>query len=255
MRIDVTGRVALVTGGSRGIGLGIARAFCEAGGNVMLVSRSAENLTEAAASLEGLAGEADWTVAHVGRPAQADAAVAATIARFGSLDVLVNNAATNPYAGPLLEIDDVRLQKTFEINQASVVTWSRAAWAQWLSSHGGAILNIASIGGLGPEPMIGWYNVTKAAVVHLTKQLAFELAPTVRVNGIAPGLVRTELARGLWEGNEERIERHIPLRRIGEVDDIAPLALLLVSDAGSWITGQTMVIDGGTTTQPSGGVG
>jgi NAD(P)-dependent dehydrogenase (short-subunit alcohol dehydrogenase family) len=103
--------------------------------------------------------------------------------------------------------------------------------------------------------MIGWYNVTKAAVVHLTRQLAYELAPTVRVNGIAPGLVRTELARGLWEHNEERFARHIPLRRIGEVGDIAPLALLLVSDAGSWITGQTIVIDGGTTTQPSGGVG
>jgi NAD(P)-dependent dehydrogenase (short-subunit alcohol dehydrogenase family) len=255
MQIDVGGRTALVTGGSRGIGLGIARAFCEAGGNVMLVSRSAENLTGAAASLAGLPGAVDWTVAHVGRPAQADAAVAATIERFGSLDVLVNNAATNPYMGPLLEIDDARLQKTFEINQASVVTWSRAAWSQWLSAHGGAILNIASIGGLGPEPMIGWYNVTKAAVVHLTRQLAFELAPTVRVNGIAPGLVRTELARGLWEHNEERIARHIPLRRIGEVGDIAPLALLLMSDAGSWITGQTIVIDGGTMTQPSGGVG
>jgi NAD(P)-dependent dehydrogenase (short-subunit alcohol dehydrogenase family) len=255
MHVDVSGRVALVTGGSRGIGLGIARAFCEAGGNVMLVSRSAENLTAAAATLAGLRGEADWTVAHVGRPAQADDAVRATIERFGSLDVLVNNAATNPYMGPLLEIDDARLQKTFEINQASVVTWSRAAWSQWLSSHGGAILNIASIGGLGPEPSIGWYNVTKAAVVHLTRQLAYELAPTVRVNGIAPGLVRTELARGLWEHNEERIARHVPLRRIGEVDDIAPLALLLVSDAGSWITGQTIVIDGGTTNQPSGGVG
>jgi NAD(P)-dependent dehydrogenase (short-subunit alcohol dehydrogenase family) len=255
MHVDVTGRVALVTGGSRGIGLGIARAFCEAGGNVMLVSRSAENLLAAAGSLAGLRGDADWTVAHVGRPAQADAAVAATIERFGSLDVLVNNAATNPYMGPLLEIDDARLQKTYEINQASVVTWSRAAWSQWFSTHGGAILNIASIGGLGPEPMIGWYNVTKAAVVHLTRQLAYELAPTVRVNGIAPGLVRTELARGLWEHHEEQIARHIPLRRIGEVADIAPLALLLVSDAGSWITGQTIVIDGGTTTQPSGGVG
>src|ERR1019366_7589056 len=112
MDVDVAGRVALVTGGSRGIGLGIARAFCEAGGSVMLVSRSAENLAEAAASLDGLRGEVAWTVAHVGRSVQADQAVAATIDRFGSLDVLVNNAATNPYMGPLLEIDDVRLQKT-----------------------------------------------------------------------------------------------------------------------------------------------
>ena len=193
-------------------------------------------------------------MAHVGRPAEAEAAVAATLERFGALDVLVNNAGTNPYFGPLLGIDDVRLQKTFEINQASIVTWSRAAWNQWMSTHGGAILNVASIGGLGAEPGIGWYNATKAAVIHLTRQLAFELAPTVRVNGIAPGLVRTELARGLWEGNEERIAKSLPLGRIGEVDDVAPIALLLVSDAASWITGQTIVVDGGTTTRSSGGV-
>jgi len=254
MLIEVDGRVALVTGGSRGIGLGIARRFCEAGGDVMLVSRSAENLAAAAASLEGLAGDVAWTVGHVGRTEAAEAAVAATIARFGSLDVLVNNAGTNPYMGPLLGIDDVRLQKTFEINQASVVTWSRAAWHQWMADHGGAILNVASIGGLGAEPGIGWYNATKAAVIHLTRQLALELAPTVRVNGLAPGLVRTELARGLWENNEERIARNLPLGRIGEVDDVAPIALLLVSDAASWITGQTVVVDGGTTTRSSGGV-
>ena len=255
MQLRVDGKVALITGASRGIGLAIARAFCEAGGNVMLVSRKAENLERAAASLEGIGGEVAWTAAHVGRSEQADATVAATIERFGRLDVLVNNAATNPYAGPLLEIDDVRLQKTFEINLASVVTWSRAAWRQALAVNGGAILNVASIGGLGPEPQIGWYNATKAAVLHLTRQLAWELAPTVRVNGLAPGLVRTELARGLWEGNEERIARHIPLGRIGEVDDLAPMALLLLSDASAWITGQTIVVDGGTTNQPSGGVG
>jgi NAD(P)-dependent dehydrogenase (short-subunit alcohol dehydrogenase family) len=123
-----------------------------------------------------------------------------------------------------------------------------------MAQHGGAILNVASIGGLGAEPGIGWYNATKAAVIHLTRQLALELAPTVRVNGLAPGLVRTELARGLWEGNEERIARSLPLGRIGEVDDVAPMALLLVSDAASWITGQTVVVDGGTTTRSSGGV-
>ena len=255
MQLRVDGKVALITGASRGIGLAIARAFCEAGGNVMLVSRKAENLERAAASLEGIGGEVAWTAAHVGRSEQADATVAATIERFGRLDVLVNNAATNPYAGPLLEIDDVRLQKTFEINLASVVTWSRAAWRQALAVNGGAILNVASIGGLGPEPQIGWYNATKAGVIHLTKQLAYELAPRVRVNGLAPGLVRTDLARGIWEGNEERVAAHIPLGRIGEVDDLAPLALLLVSDAGAWITGQTYVVDGGTTNQPSGGVG
>jgi NAD(P)-dependent dehydrogenase (short-subunit alcohol dehydrogenase family) len=123
-----------------------------------------------------------------------------------------------------------------------------------MSEHGGVVLNIASVGGLGPEPGIGWYNVTKAAVIHLTKQFAWELAPTVRVNAIAPGLVRTELARGLWEENESRVVHHIPLRRLGEVDDIAEMALVLISDASSWTTGQVIVIDGGSTNQPSGGV-
>jgi NAD(P)-dependent dehydrogenase (short-subunit alcohol dehydrogenase family) len=156
--------------------------------------------------------------------------------------------------GPLVEIDDVRLQKTYEINQASVVTWTRAAWSQWMATHGGVILNVASVGGLLAEPGIGWYNATKAAVIHLTRQLAFELAPTVRVNGLAPGLVRTELARGLWEGNEERLAKRIPMRRIGEVDDLAPIALLLCSDAASWITGQTFVVDGGSMIRPSGAV-
>ena len=117
------------------------------------------------------------------------------------------------------------------------------------------ILNIASIGGLGPEPGIGWYNVTKAAVIHLTKQFAWELAPSVRVNAIAPGLVKTELARGLWEEHGEAIAASIPLRRLGDTDDIATIALTLVSDLSSWMTGQTIVVDGGTTNQPTGGVG
>jgi NAD(P)-dependent dehydrogenase (short-subunit alcohol dehydrogenase family) len=123
-----------------------------------------------------------------------------------------------------------------------------------MKNNGGSILNIASIGGLGPEPGIGWYNVTKAAVIHTTTQLAYELAPSVRVNAIAPGLVKTDLARALWENREEQVAKHIPLRRLGEVDDIATMALFLASDAASWMTGQTIVIDGGTTNQPTGGV-
>ena len=154
----------------------------------------------------------------------------------------------------MLDIDASRAQKTFEVNQVSILYWCQAAWRAWMEEHGGSILNISSIGGLGPEPGIGWYNVTKAAVIHTTSQLAFELAPGVRVNGIAPGLVKTDLARSLWEPNEERIAAHLPLRRLGEPDDSATAALFLLSDAASWITGQTIVIDGGTTNQPTGGV-
>jgi NAD(P)-dependent dehydrogenase (short-subunit alcohol dehydrogenase family) len=179
--------------------------------------------------------------------------------RFGGVDILVNNAGTNPYFGPMIDIDVVRAQKTFEVNQLAIVLWTAAAVKAGLGSGGigsGSIINVASIGGLGVEPGIGWYNVTKAAVLHLTRQFSFELAPAVRVNALAPGLVKTKLASALWEGRgEDRIAAHIPLRRLGMPDDIATAALFLASDASSWMTGQTLVIDGGTTAQPSGGVG
>ena len=195
-----------------------------------------------------------WEAAHVARQEDAQRAIDVCLDRYGRADILVNNAGTNPYFGPMLEIDEVRMTKTYEINQASILHWCRAAWTSWMAEHGGSILNIASIGGLGPEPGIGWYNVTKAAVIHTTSQLAFELAPGVRVNAIAPGLVKTDLARALWEEHEEQIAAKLPLRRLGESDDIATGALFLLSDAASWITGQTLVIDGGTTNQPTGGV-
>ncbi len=256
MELGLSGKTALVTGASRGIGLAIAARFAEAGANVVLVSRTAEDLAEAAAGLvAGGAPEARvaWYAAHVGRPDDAERCVADTVSRFGGLDILVNNAGTNPYFGPMLEIDVARAQKTFEVNQLSVLTWTAAAVRAGLR---GSVINMASVGGLGVEPNIGWYNVTKAAVLHITRQLSFELAPDVRVNALAPGLVKTKLAAALWEGpGEERIAEHIPLRRLGLPDDIATAALFLASEASSWMTGQTLVVDGGTTVQPSGGVG
>jgi NAD(P)-dependent dehydrogenase (short-subunit alcohol dehydrogenase family) len=256
MDLELRGRTALITGGSRGIGLAVAARFAESGANVMLASRKAEDLEEAAAGL--VAGGVDanrvgWRTAHVGHPEDATSCVGDTVARFGGLDILVNNAGTNPYFGPMIDIDLVRAQKTFEVNQLSVLLWTAAAVKAGLR---GSVINVASVGGLGVEPNIGWYNVTKAAVLHLTRQLSFELAPDVRVNALAPGLVKTKLAAALWEGpGEERISAHIPLRRLGLPDDIATAALFLASEASSWITGQTFVVDGGTTAQPSGGVG
>jgi NAD(P)-dependent dehydrogenase (short-subunit alcohol dehydrogenase family) len=253
--LELNGQTALITGASRGIGLAIAGRFLEAGANVMLSSRTAEDLAEATASLEakGLAGRVAWKAAHVGDGDQAQACVAETVERFGALDILVNNAGTNPYFGPMVDIDVARAQKTFEVNQLAVLMWSSYAVKAGLR---GSIINVASIGGLGVEPGIGWYNVTKAAVLHITRQLAFELAPDIRVNALAPGLIKTKLARALWEGpGEKRISAHIPLRRLGLPDDVATAALFLASDAASWITGQTLVVDGGTTRQPSGGVG
>ena len=253
--LELNGQTALITGASRGIGLAIASRFLEAGANVMLSSRTAEDLAVAAASLEaeGPAGRVAWKAAHVGDGDQAQACVAETVERFGALDILVNNAGTNPYFGPMVDIDVARAQKTFEDNQLAVLMWSAYAVTAGLR---GSIINVASIGGLGVEPGIGWYNVTKAAVLHISRQLAYELAPDIRVNALAPGLIKTKLARALWEGpGEERISAHIPLRRLGLPDDVATAALFLASDAASWITGQTLVVDGGTTRVPSGGVG
>ena len=255
MDLRLDGKTALVTGGSRGIGLAIARRFAEAGANVMISSRKADALAEAAASLTGLDGAVEWSAAHASDPEQAEATVEATRARFGSLDILVNNAATNPHFGPMLDISRIQAEKTVALNQIGVLMWCQLAHRAWMGEHGGNIINLASVGGLGPEPGIGWYNVTKAAVIHLTKQLSYELAPNVRVNALAPGLVKTDFARALWAPNEQEIAAHVPMRRLGEPDDIAPAALFLASDASSWMTGQVMVIDGGTLTQPTGGVG
>jgi NAD(P)-dependent dehydrogenase (short-subunit alcohol dehydrogenase family) len=256
MELSLTDKTALVTGGSRGIGLGIAARYLEAGANVMISSRTPEDLEAAAAGLVRAGASSDrvaWTAAHVGHPQDAPRCVAETVARFGGIDILVNNAGTNPYYGPLIDIDLVRAQKTFEVNQLSVLVWTAAAVKAGLR---GSVINVASVGGLEVEPGIGWYNVTKAAVINTTHQLAFELAPDIRVNAIAPGLVKTKLAAALWEGErEERVAAHIPLRRLGDPDDIAKAALFLASDAASWITGTVLVIDGGTMSQPSGGVG
>jgi NAD(P)-dependent dehydrogenase (short-subunit alcohol dehydrogenase family) len=187
----------------------------------------------------------------VGEAEQAQAAVDATLERFGSLDVLVNNAGTSVHFGPMVEIDASMAAKTVQVNQYAVVLWTQVAWKGWMAEHGGSIINIASVGGMVTEHGIGYYNATKAAVIHLTRQFAMELAPSVRVNAIAPGLVKTHLARALWEGNEEAISKFMPLGRLGEPEDIASAAVFLAGSASSWMTGQTIVVDGGSTIRPT----
>lgn len=253
MSTGLAGRTALVTGASRGIGKAIAFALAAEGANVVLSSRKQDGLDQAAAELRAALPDARVLAkaAHVGDPDQAKACVDAAIAEFGSLDVLVNNAGTNPYFGPVVDIDLPRAEKTVQVNQLSVVLWTNLAWHGWMAEHGGTIVNMASVGGIATEIGIGFYNATKAAVIHLTRQFAAELAPGVRVNAIAPGIVRTQLARALWEGNEERINKALPLGRIGEPEDIAKVAVFLAGADSSWMTGQTLVVDGGAVIRPS----
>ncbi|MEJ7585090.1 MAG: SDR family oxidoreductase [Acidimicrobiales bacterium] len=242
MEIRLDGKVALVTGASRGIGRAIAAAYADAGAQVMLSSRKLDALREAAATI---AGEVEVFAANAGDPDAAEACVAATVERFGGLDILVNNAATNPYMGPAVDIDLSRWDKTFQVNIRGIHVWTQAAWRAAMQERGGAVINLASIGGLTVGAGLGVYNTTKAAVIHLTKVMAGELGPGVRVNALAPGLVKTDMARALWEEHGEALGRRLPLGRLGEPEDIAHSAMFLASDAAAWITGHTLVVDGG----------
>lgn len=246
MDLRLDGKVALVTGASRGIGREIAATFAAAGADVMLSSRKPEALDEAVRSIEDhAAGRLDVFAANAGDPAAAAGCVAATVERFGRVDILVNNAATNPYLGPMIDIDLPRLDKTHDVNLRGPFVWIQECWQASMRDHGGVIVNISSIGGLSVETSIGHYNVTKAALIHLTKSLAKDLAPAVRVNAICPGLVKTDMARALWESNEDQVAQMVPMQRLGEPSDIASAALFLASDAASWITGTALVVDGG----------
>ena len=241
MEISLDGKVALVTGASRGIGKAIAAGLAEAGAKVMLSSRKREGLEAAAAEIDG---DVDVFPAHVGKVSDAEACVDATIERFGGLDILVNNAGANPYYGATTEVDEARYDKTFEVNLRGPLFWSAQAVKKAMAAKPGVIINIASVGGLRSEFGLGVYNVTKAALIHLTRQLAGELGPT-RVVGIAPGLVKTDFAAYLVENFGDDLAKRLPTGRLGEPDDIANLAVFLASDQASWITGETYVIDGG----------
>lgn len=244
MEASLQGRVALVTGGSRGIGRAIAAALARAGAAVMISARNEATCRAVAAEL---GANVHYETGNAGHLEDAERVTTATLSRLGRLDILVNNAATNPYAGPVVDVDLPRWEKTLQVNLTGPMVWTQLAWRGWMREHGGNVINIASVGGLATAPMLGVYDVTKAALLHLTRQLAAELAPAVRVNAIAPGLIKTDFAKMLWEdGRGERIARGYPLRRLGEPDDIAQAALYLADDARSgWITGHTMVIDGG----------
>lgn len=239
------GKAALVTGASRGIGLAIAARIVQEGGRVVVTARKPDGLAEAVAALGGPA----VAVAVAGRaddPEHQVAALDRVTTEFGRLDVLVNNTGINPAFGPLTELGHDAARKIMEVNVLSALSWSTRALEAGLGADGhGAIVNIASVAGLHPSPGIAYYGVSKSALIGLTVQLAAELAPRVRVNAIAPAVVRTRFAAALYEQDEAKAAAAYPLGRLGEPEDVGAAAAFLASSDAAWITGQTLVLDGG----------
>ncbi len=250
----MSGQTAVITGGSRGIGWGIARRFRQEGADVVITARKAEPLELAAERLRAevsAPGGVLAVVAHAGEPEDADECMRQARAAYGPVTTLVNNAATNPYFGDLIHLDVARAMKTVQVNQFGMVTWTRSALeVGGMTDAGGAVINIASVGGTIVDPGIGWYNATKAAMLLMTRQLGYELGPHVRVNAIAPGVIDTELAAEVVAARRQLLLDQLPLRRLGTPDDVAAAALFLATDQSAWMTGQALVIDGGATTLP-----
>lgn len=246
MESRFTGRTALVTGASRGIGFAIARQLVADGAQVVITARDREQLTHAVDALGG----PDQALGVRGRAddgAHREEAVGRAMEAFGSLDLLVNNAGINPIYGPMVELDLAAARKTIEVNCLAAIGWTQAAHRAWMRDHGGAIVNISSVSAVRTAPNIGMYGATKAMLVSITELLANELAPRVRVNAIAPAVVKTDFAAALYSGREDQVAATYPLRRLGVPDDISGAVSFLLSDEAAWITGQTLVIDGGIT--------
>jgi 3-oxoacyl-[acyl-carrier protein] reductase len=241
---SLTGRVALVTGASRGIGLAIAARLAAAGAKVCVTARKPDPLAEAVTLLGGpsvalgVAGRAD-------DPSHRAFAVAETTAAFGPIDILVNNTGINPVFGPLMEMDLGAARKIFEVNLLSALGWVQEVYGG--DPRPGVVVNVSSVGGRVPPPGISFYGITKAALEHLTRCLAVEMAPHVRVNAVAPAVVKTKFATLLYEGREDEVAASYPLARLGVPDDVAAAVAFLASSEAAWITGQTLVIDGGVT--------
>ncbi len=247
---EVRGKVAIVTGASRGIGQSIAETLASAGAKVVLASRKQEELDKVAAEIKANGGNVLAIAAHTGKKETLQQLVEKTVEAYGTVDILVNNAATNPHFGPALEAEDSLWQKTIEVNLMGNV-WLCQAVVPVMREHGGGkIINIASVNGLNPGHFQGIYSMTKAGVISLTKTLAMELgSDNIQVNAIAPGLVQTKFAQVLWENDAmmEMVKARTPVGRIGQPEEIAGLVLWLASPASSFTTGAVFVVDGGMT--------
>lgn len=238
------GKVAIVTGASRGIGLAIAQRLVDEGANVIITARGQEALDAAVAQL------GDAALARAGKAQDKEHqedVVRTALDTWGRLDVLVNNTGINPVFGGLMDLDDSAATKISEVNLLATLSWTRTAWNLWMKENGGSVVNLASIAGLRTAPGIAYYGVTKAGLIHLTDELAVELGPTVRVNAVAPAVVKTDFAKALYEGREDEVAKPYPLKRLGRPEDIAGPVAFLASEDAAWVTGQTLPIDGGIT--------
>ncbi|MEU0948387.1 SDR family oxidoreductase [Streptomyces canus] len=240
---ELSGKVALITGASRGIGYGVAEALVARGDRVVITGRTEDALKEA---VEQLGAERALYVAGKAHDEEHQTvAVERAMDAFGRIDYLVNNAGTNPVFGPIADLDLDVARKVFETNVISALGFAQKTWHAWQKDNGGAIVNIASVAGIAPSPFIAAYGVSKAALINLTQQLAHEFAPGVRVNAIAPAVVKTKFAQALYEGREAEAAASYPLARLGVPSDIGGAAAFLTSSQSDWVTGQTLVVDGG----------
>ncbi|WP_122818616.1 SDR family oxidoreductase [Nocardioides pantholopis] len=239
-------KVAIVTGASRGIGLGIAQRLVEEGARVCVTARKPEALAEAVDALGG-PEHAIAVAGNAADPGHRAEAVARTIETFGSVDLLVNNTGINPVYGPLVDIDLDAARKIVDTNVVAALAWVQEVHRAWMAEHGGAIVNVASVGGVKPAPGIAMYGASKAMLISITESLAVELGPDVRVNAVAPAVVKTRFASALYEGREEEVAAAYPLRRLGVPEDIGSVVAFLLSADAGWLTGQTLVVDGGLT--------
>ncbi|WP_433761005.1 SDR family oxidoreductase [Nocardia sp. CA-135398] len=247
MTTDLLGKSALVSGASRGIGKAVAAELLRRGANVLITARKPEPLEQAAAELRALGhrGEVAALAGNSGDPDSRAAAVGRVVSEFGSLDILINNTGINPVYGSLMDADLEAVRKIFDVNVVAALGYLQEAYKAWMREHGGAVVNVASVAGLRSTGVIAAYGASKAALIRLTDELAWQLGPNIRVNAVAPGVIKTKFADALYSADEERAASVYPMKRLGAPEDVAQLIGFLVSDEAKWITGETIRVDGG----------
>jgi|TARA_Y100000031_G_scaffold138510_1_gene164446 NAD(P)-dependent dehydrogenase (short-subunit alcohol dehydrogenase family) len=245
--MELVEKVAIVTGSSRGIGYGIASALSRVGAKVIISGREEETCRSAVETITQDGGSSIYVTIDIARSGEVERLVEAALEAFGKVDILVNNVATNPYEGPVIGVPLPDWQRTLSVNLTAPLLLAQTCWNAWMKHAGGNIVNVASVGAHRPaHPTMGVYDISKSALVHLTTQLAAELAPSVRVNAVAPGLIKTEFSRSAWEdGQGEIIATGYPMQRLGEPSDVADAVVYLVGKGAGWVTGQTITVNGG----------